>query len=98
MPAQYVRTFIAALVGTLITRIVGAIPAVADVFAWGDGVFRDMGYPGITVLTVVQSVIVAAVILLYVQLAQWLGDRWPSVEKVMLGSDARPSYEPRYGK
>lgn len=93
---QSIRTFIAALVGVLITRIIALFPAVQDLFVWIDGVFAEAGYPGLSILAVVQAVIIALVILLYQKVAQWLGDRWPRVEKIMLGSDARPSYEPRY--
>lgn len=98
MNIQSVRTFVAALIGVLIIRIVGAIPAVADAFAWIDAVFAEAGYAAVSGLAVVQAVITAAVILGYQKVAQWLGDRWPSVEKWMLGSDSRPHYEPRYGK
>lgn len=98
MTIQSRRTFIAALVGVLIARVVAAVPMIADTLAWVDGIFVEAGYAGISALAVVNAVVVAAVILLYQKAAQWLGDRWPSVEKWMLGSDARPSYEPRYAK
>ena len=98
MQDQKVRTFVAAFVGVLIARLVAAIPVISDTFAFVDGIFAEAGYAGLSTLALVQAATTAVVILLYVQLAQWLGDRWPSVEKVMLGSDARPSYEPRYGK
>lgn len=95
---QSVRTFVAALAGVLITRIAAAIPAIGDTLAWVDGVFAEAGYGGISALVLVQAVVTAAVILLYQKVAQWLGDRWPGIEKIMLGSDARPSYEPRYAQ
>ena len=98
MSIQSIRTFVAALVGVLLVRIAGAIPAVADVFAWFDGVLTDAGYESVSILAVVQAIVTAAVILLYQKVAQWLGDRWPSIEKYMLGNSARPHYEPRYGK
>ncbi|MFF8817824.1 hypothetical protein ACF07D_07495 [Leucobacter sp. NPDC015123] len=96
MNIQSVRTFVAALVGVLIVRLVAAIPAVADVFAWVDGVLAEAGYAAVTALAIVQAVVTAGVILLYQKAAQRLGDRWPNIEKVMLGSSARPHYEPRY--
>lgn len=98
MNIQSVRTFFAALIGVLIVRLVSAVPAIAAGFAWVDGVFAEAGYAGVSILAFVQAVITAAVILLYQKVAQWIGDRWPSVEKWMLGSDSRPHYEPRYGK
>lgn len=96
MNIQSIRTFVAALAGVLIVRLVAAIPVIADMIAWVDGVFAEAGYAGISTLALVQAAITAAVVLLYVKLAQWLGDQWPSVEKWMLGNDARPHYEPRY--
>lgn len=95
---QSLRTFIAALVGVLLTRIVAAVPAVAAGLAWVDGVFAEAGFAGPSALVLVQSVVTAGVILAYQRIAQWCGDRWPDVEKWMLGSAARPSYEPRYAK
>lgn len=98
MNIQSRRTFFAAMIGVLLARLVAAVPVIADTLAWVDGIFAEAGYAGISALAVVNAVVVAAVILLYQKAAQWLGDRWPSVEKWMLGSDARPSYEPRYAK
>lgn len=98
MNIQSVRTFVAALIGVLLVRLVAALPAVAAGIAWADGVFAEAGYAGISALALVQAVVTAAVILAYQKIAQRLGDRWPDVEKWMLGSSARPSYTPRYGK
>lgn len=97
MNIQSRRTFIAALVGVLIARLVAAVPVISDTLAWVDGVFAEAGYAGLSALALVNAVVVAGVILAYQKIAQWLGDRWPSVEKWLLGSDARPHYEPRYG-
>lgn len=95
---QSTRTFIAALVGVLITRIAVAVPVIGAVLAYADGFFAEAGYAGISALALVQAVVTAAVILGYQKVAQWLGDRWPGFEKWMLGSAARPHYEPRYAK
>lgn len=98
MNIQSRRTFVAALVGVLIARLIAAAPVVADSLAYVDGIFAEAGYAGISAVALVNAVITAAVILAYQKVAQLLGDRWPNIEKVMLGSDARPHYEPRYGK
>ena len=45
----------------------GAIPAVADAFAWIDAVFAEAGYAAVSGLAVVQAVITAAVILGYLK-------------------------------
>ena len=89
---QSIRTFIAAVVGVLLTDLVGAVPAVASVLAAVDSVLTRAGYGGISVLLVLQAVVTALIILLYQKAAQWLGDKWPKVESVMLGSSARPIY------
>lgn len=98
MNIQSVRTFVAALIGVLLVRLVAAVPFVAAGITWIDGVFDEAGYAGLSALALIQAVVTAAVILLYQRVAQRLGDRWPNVEKWMLGSSARPSYTPRYGK
>ena len=98
MTIQSVRTFIAALVGVLIVRLIALLPAVADAIAWADGVFAEAGYGGLSALALIQAAITALAILLYQKIAQWLGDRWPSIEKWMLGNSARPHYEPRYAR
>lgn len=97
MTIQSIRTFIAALAGVLIVRLVAVIPVIAETLEWIDGVFAEAGYPGLSALALVQAAITAAAVLLYQKAAQWLGDRWPSIEKWMLGNAARPHYEPRYG-
>lgn len=95
---QSTRTFIAALVGVLITRIVAAVPAIGSVLAYVDGIFAEAGFAGLSALVLVQAVVTAGVILAYQRVAQLLGDHWPAAERWMLGSAARPHYEPRYAK
>ena len=98
MPAtQAVRTFIAAIVGTLIVHLIGILPTVADVLAWIDGIFTEAGYPGLSALALVQAAVTALVILAYQRVAQWLGDRWPKIEAIMLGSAKRPTYTAKHG-
>lgn len=88
------RTFIAALVGGLLARLVGAVPGIAAVFEWVDSLFVEIGYPGLRLLDLVTAAAAALVIVAYQRIAQAIGDRWPKAETVMLGSAARPHYEP----
>jgi len=97
MTTQSTRTFVAALIGVALLRLVAAIPVIADVLAYIDGIFAQAGYAGISTLKLVEVAITAAAILLYQKAAQWIGDRWPKIEVYLLGSAARPHYEPRYG-
>lgn len=95
---QLIRTYLPAMIAVLLSRLVAAVPALADVIAEIDAVFAEAGWVGVSVLAIVQAAIVAAVVVVYQRVAQMLGDRWPVVERLMLGSDARPHYQPRYGK
>lgn len=94
--AQIRRTIMAALVAVLVARQVAKVPVLADLLTWVDDLIADAGVVSVPALDLLQAVAVALVIWLYQRLAQALGDRWPSVEKIMLGSDARPHYVPRY--
>lgn len=95
--AQDRRTIMAALIAVLVARLVAQIPALAAALAWVDGVIAEAGIVSVPALALLQAIVIALVILLYQRLAQWLGDRWPAAERIMLGSDARPHYVPRYG-
>ncbi|MGW9019857.1 hypothetical protein ACWGOE_00050 [Leucobacter chromiiresistens] len=59
MTIQSARTFIAALVGVLIVRLISLLPAVADAIAWADGVFAEAGYGGLSALALIQAAITA---------------------------------------
>lgn len=94
--AQTRRTIMAALVAVLVARLVAQIPVLADILEWVDELIAEAGVVSVPALALLQAVVIAAVIWLYQRLAQVLGDRWPSAEKIMLGSSARPHYVPRY--
>ena len=97
-----VRTIVPALIGVLLARLIAAVPAIGRVLEWIDGVLVDAaeagGVPliGVTAAWLIQGALTALVIWAWYQIARKLGDRWPAVERWMLGSDARPHYEPRY--
>lgn len=93
--AQTRRTIMAALVAVLVARLVAQIPVLADLLDWVDELIAEAGVGSVSALALLQAVVIAAVIWLYQRLAQVLGDRWPSAEKTMLGSSARPHYVPR---
>lgn len=93
MNIQSVRTYVAALVGVLLARLIAAVPVIADTIAWVDGVFAEAGFAGISAAALVGSVITAAAVLAYQKAAQWFGDRWPKLETVLLGSAVRPVYD-----
>lgn len=78
-----IRTFVPALIGLLIARLVAAVPAVADAIAWLDTV---IGAPTTTMLGVV---VAALVIAAYYWLVRRLATRWPWLEG-FLGSTKTP--------
>lgn len=90
---QSIRTYLPALVGVLLARLVAAVPAVNDVVVWLDTLFAEAGWVGLTALGVIESVIVAGVVLGYQWAAQKFGDRLPRIEALLLGSARRPSYD-----
>ena len=94
---QRIRTYLPAMVAVLLARLVVQVPALAEGIATIDAIFAEAGWVGFSVLTIVQAVVLAAVILLYQVVAQKLGDRWQWIERLMLGSASRPTYqEPPY--
>ena len=89
---QLIRTYLPAMIAVLIARILAAFPAVAHVVEVIDGIFIEAGWLGVSVTWLVQAALVALILLAYQRAAQRLGDRWPKVEAVMLGSAQRPTY------
>lgn len=103
-----VRTVMPALIGVLLARLIAAVPFIAVILEWVDGVIVEtadalsaqgvVGAPlaGITAMWLIQGALTALVIWAYYRLARILGDRWPAAERWMLGSESRPHYEPQY--
>ncbi|UOQ60397.1 hypothetical protein MUN76_15415 [Leucobacter rhizosphaerae] len=97
-----VRTIVPALIGVALARLIAGVPAVAEVLSWVDQFIKDVaeagGVPliGVTAVWLIQAALTALVIWAWYALARALGDRWPSAEKWMLGSEARPHYVARY--
>lgn len=78
-----IRTFVPALIGLLIARLVAEVPAVADAIAWVDGV---IGAPTATLLGLVGAALVIAA---YYWVVRRLATRWPWLEG-FLGSTKTP--------
>lgn len=83
-----IRTAVPALVGLILARLIAAIPAVGDALVW---IGAQIGTP---VEGLVSLLATAAVITAYYWLARRLGDRWPWVERWLLGSSLVPVYAP----
>lgn len=85
-PTAYFRTFVPALVGSLLAFLAGLTPVVAEIFAFidtqlGSG-WRD----------IIAALATAGVIFGYYWIARQIGRRWPAAEKWLLGSSSTPIY------
>lgn len=80
------RTLVPALWGVIITWLVGRFPAVQDALVW---LSETLGYD---VAALIGLVLTAGVIAGYYWLARKLGDRFPALERWLVGSSAVPSY------
>lgn len=86
-----IRTGVPALVGLILATLIAKIPAVAEVIAWIDTNLAELT-GGVPITTLLQLVATAAVISLYYFLARKAGDRWPQMERWLLGSSRTPVY------
>lgn len=99
-----IRILVPAFIGVVLSRIIAAYTVVADLIAWCDEfIFEVTERAGVAVVgeptvMLLNAALTALTIWLWHLAATRLGDNWPSVEKWMLGSAARPHYEPRYAK
>jgi hypothetical protein len=92
-----IRTAVPAFVGYLLALLISAIPAVGDWIAALDAqiaaALPDAG--GVTVLGLLQAAAVALVVGGYYWVARRLGQRWPILERFLLGSSRQPvAYTP----
>lgn len=83
-----IRTLVPSLYGIGIAWLIKQVPAVGDVIAW---LSNELG-TDITLL--IQGVITAGIIAGFYWVARKLGDRWPWLEKWLLGSSLVPVYAP----
>ena len=89
---SYIRTGVPALIGALIAWLVSKIPAVAGGLSWVDAQFADAGFAGVTAQGILTALGIAGITTLYYIVARWAGDRWPALEKWLLGRSAVPVY------
>lgn len=86
-----IRTAIPGAIGWLIAWLIARIPVVADVIAWIDGVLATSA-PGYTVVVLLNLVAVGLTIAVYYRAVRWSGQRWPGIERWLLGSAMQPVY------
>lgn len=92
-----IRTGVPALVGLILATLIAKIPAVADAIAFIDENL-SLVTGGVPVATLLGLAATAGVISLYYWVARKLGDRWPAVEKWLLGYDLVPGAYTKPGK
>ncbi len=85
-----IRTGVPALVGLILATLISKIPAVAESIAFIDENL-SLVTGGVPVAQLLGLAATAGVISLYYFVARKLGDRWPFVEKWLLGSELIPS-------
>jgi hypothetical protein len=80
------RTLVPALYGVAIAWLIGRFPAVQEILAWLTETL------GVDVTAAIGLALTAGVIAGYYWVARKLGDRFPALEKWLVGSSATPTY------
>lgn len=82
-----IRTLVPALYGVGLTWLIGRFPAVQDSLAWLSATV------GVDASAAISLAVTAGVIAGYYWLARKLGNRFPTLEKFLLGRSAVPVYK-----
>lgn len=86
-----IRTAVPGAVGYLLAQLIERVPAVGDGIAWFDENLSAVLF-GAPLTPVLQAAAVGAVIGAYYWVARKIGDRWPAIERLLLGSSKTPVY------
>lgn len=84
-----IRTAVPGAVGVFIAWLIGKIPAVADYISMID---RQLDGMAVTVQGLLTAAVTGLVIAAYYWLVRKVGDKYPEVEKWLLGSAKQPVY------
>lgn len=87
-----IRTAVPGAVGVFIAWLIGKIPAVAAYITQADALLATLDLGGMTVQGLLTAAVTGLIIALYYWLARKAGDRWPVVERWLLGSAKQPVY------
>lgn len=88
----YIRTAVPTAVGALLAWLISRVPAVADWLAAIDAQLAVFGGFGVTATGLLIAGAIAGVTFAYYALARYLGEKFPWVEKWLLGRSAVPVY------
>ena len=86
-----IRTAVPGAVGYLIAKLVAANPAVGDGLAWFDANLSAV-LLGMPVQAAIEVAAVGIATAAYYYAARWIGDRFPVLERFLLGSSKTPIY------
>ena len=84
-----IRTAVPAAIGAFIAWVIARIPAVADIITTVDGILAESA-PGFTVVGILGAICIGLVTAAYFWIVRQIGQRWPIVERFLLGSAKQP--------
>lgn len=87
-----IRTYVPSAVGFFLAWLIAKVPAVADVIAGIDQQLMEAGFVGTTVSGLLVAITTALIVALYYWLVRTIGQRYPMVERWLLGSAKQPLY------
>lgn len=87
-PRAYIRTYVPLIVGSILGWLLASYTWLSDALA----VVAAILPPGTDWRQLLNAAAIAAVTALYYWGARKIGQRWPAVEKWLLGSSATPNY------
>lgn len=88
-PTAFIRTYVPWAVGAILGFLVVHIPAVATAIDWLNALLKPAG---IDVQTLLNGAAIFGVMALYYWIARKVGQKFPKVEAILLGSSATPTY------
>ncbi|MFI8593718.1 hypothetical protein ACIGCK_04720 [Microbacterium sp. NPDC078428] len=84
-----IRTGVPAAVGWLLAQLITLIPVIGNGIASIDRILATSA-PGFTVSYILEAAAIGAVVAAYYWAVRKLGQRWPIVERFLLGSAKQP--------
>lgn len=89
-----IRTAVPAAVGKLLANIIATFPVVADAIASIDRILTEAAPEyGFTARGLLDAAAIGVVVGAYYAAVRTLGDRFPAVERWLLGSAQKPTYQ-----
>lgn len=90
-PIGYIRTYVPWAIGAILGYLITRFELVANAIAWLDSTLPVL-FPGSNWRDLLNLAAIGTVTALYYWGARKLGQKWPKIEKWLLGSSATPVY------